>query len=163
MSETQKVTLGAIQKSRAGDPYYKNSFFNDMNIVVGQDSITLEKNGALFINEEDVVLSAKTLGVELKSKERTLTILNLVERKEGGGKYLKVCADRLEVLNDGKKIVFEKGDILNLESKEKRLEDLAYYLENGYITEDVYEERVAKVEKTPDFVLANVVGKGKVL
>lgn len=162
MSEKKKVILGAIQNSKAGDPYYKNSFFNDLIITSGKDVITLEKNSALFINEDDIVLNPKTLGVELKSKEKTLVVLNLV-KKQDGGKYLKVCADRLEIVNDGTKVLFEKGDILNLESKEKRLEDLAYYLENGYITEDVYEERVAKVEKMPEFVLANVVGKGTVI
>lgn len=78
---------------------------------------------------------------------KKITIGDIVKSKNGTGKYIKVFADS---------VVLTKGQYINVESKAEQLASLELARENGKITEENYEKALARLEKIPDYVIAQL-------
>lgn len=167
---------GDIRKGNDNTLYFKQSKLYTLNLINGSESLLLDSGKSMFVNKLDEemktgdakfaeyeIVATQKIGDGVKPKYKRVKAFNVVTRKDGAGKYLKVACDRIEAVNNGEKILFEKGDILNLQTKEDMLERSAYLFETGVIDEALYQERVERAEKMPDYVVANIYGKGKVL
>ena len=78
---------------------------------------------------------------------KKITIGDIVKSKNGTGKYIKVFADS---------VVLTKGQYINVESKAEQLASLESAREAGKISEETYENALARLEKIPDYVIAQL-------
>ena len=79
--------------------------------------------------------------------KKKITIGDIVKSQNGTGKYIKVFADN---------VTLTKGQYINVESKAEQLASLESAREAGKISEETYEKALARLEKIPDFVIAQL-------
>lgn len=171
-----KAYLGQVLKSQSENKYYRQSNIEGLLAISGNEEIEVVPSQALSVKDLDDVSNGQdkfnVAGIDFYEAEqgdkmgqptyRTIRIFNVIERKDGK-LAAKVACDQLIAFRDGKKIKFNKGDYLNLETKEDKLQGAKYLLDNGYYDQEKYDEKVAKINKQPDFVLFNLTGKGELV
>lgn len=167
MGQTAYVRVGQVLISQKKSKYYRQSNLEGLEATVDGANYSIEPNSSLFINDlttsekpEDKFVDA---GVMYKmGTQKAVRIFNIVTKKDGDF-AVKVACDQIIAYRDGQKVKFSKGDWLNFETKEKSLEKLERNLKMGYIDDEEFERRVERLNKRPDFVHANIVGKGELV
>ena len=170
------VYFGQVLLSKANKPYYRQSNLEGFMATTDQGELEISPSEALAVRDlsdiDDGADKFVSKGISFNEKigeddmgkpqYKSVRLFNIVEKKDGS-KAGKVACDQIIAFRDGKKIKFVKGDWVNLTTKEDRLERAAIYKEKGYYSDEEYADRVAKIERTPDFVLANLSGKGELV
>ena len=77
--------------------------------------------------------------------KKKVTIGDIVKSKDGKSKYIKVFADS---------VTLTKGMYINVESKAEQLASLQKALDEGKIGQDTFDKQAERLEKIPDFVVA---------
>lgn len=77
---------------------------------------------------------------------KRLNVGSICKRKDGNGKHIKISND----------VTLKKGDYLNVESKAEQLASLNEAAANGKISEANAEKARERLEKMPDWVVAEV-------
>lgn len=88
-------------------------------------------------------MTRRTIGSILKPSAETLA------KNPKAGRYIKINED----------VVLSKGTIINLESKQSKIESLQAALASGKLSEEYVEKLIAQAEKMPDFVAFDLVVK----
>lgn len=68
----------------------------------------------------------------------------------------RITPDIVELSYNGSNAVLEKMDYINVRTTEEQIEDLKKQLELGNMDEELFESRLERLQKIPDFVFAHV-------
>lgn len=80
--------------------------------------------------------------------KKRVNIGSIAKTKDGKGQYLKVASDLT--------LKLKKGQYINMDSPKKQLEGVKKAFEEGKMSEETFEKAVERINKIPDWVLADV-------
>lgn len=82
------------------------------------------------------------------AKKRRVVLGNVVNSREGNGKYIKV---NLNPNKDGKSVTIKSGQYINIEPLQAKLDGLPEAVESGRLSEELAEKIQERIEKDMSF------------
>lgn len=88
---------------------------------------------------------------------------DILTRRDGSGRYLKLKLDEIIVRNNGRSVKFKKDACLNVSTRQQQIDSANYLLSNNRMSEETHEKVMSDINNTPEFIVAKVTGKGELV
>lgn len=88
---------------------------------------------------------------------------DILNRRDGSGKYMKLKVDQAVLVDSGDKVLFKKDGFINIASKSDEIKRIDYLLSESKMKQETYDTVRKSIDDTPDFVLFRCDGKGQVI